>query len=151
MDIFPTNGLLRSYNEKEGVYRYMPKHIDANVMMKWSENIVELLQERAQQSAPVKLIYDLSNQGVALPYLIYTSYQVQRLAPMPSFQPQINKLLEQHPNLRIMHALVVSPSLSGKIVSGRKTDVLEGKMVKSQQFFELSAAQDWLARAESAS
>lgn len=122
------------------ILAYKIQAIDLNILMKWSEDIIEQLKEWPD-SQPLLLLYDLSAQGVALPYLVMSRHNIFNIGITESGEQKIKQLFQENPDMHGCLAVVLSSSASGHI-----TQRFAGGMptIESEIFFEYDAALQWL-------
>ena len=92
-------------------------------------------------------MYDLSSEGVAVPFLILTRYNVYRVGITTSGQKRVESILEARPRLKVKLALVLPESLSGDMAmrrgrpSGNAQPQIEYKV-----YFDQPGAISWLGK-----
>ncbi len=118
------DGITKTYTDQERIVMYAVTHLGVTSLKNWSDDVVACLDRWPDERGPYLSLYDLSSQGVALPFLTLTGYDIYSLGITVAGQKRVNNILQSRPALKVKLALVLSPTLSGDIAlrRGRQPD-----------------------------
>ncbi|MDX2163209.1 MAG: hypothetical protein SF162_17965 [bacterium] len=140
-EIYP--GVTRTWLEAEQIAVYHISAVNVNMLMHWNRHLIEMLKSW-NDDAPCLLVYDLSKGGVSLPYLVFSDFHIDNVVVHNSNKVQIDRMMEARPRLRIALALVITTSVSGRIMLGRVQHDPTVDRMTFDIFFNRENAIDWL-------
>jgi hypothetical protein len=139
-----TNGISQTFASDDRIIIYTVSKLGVTSLKSWSDAVVASLEHWPADNYLV--IYDLSTEGVAVPFLALTGYNIYNLGITTAGQKRVDTILEARPKLKVKLALVLSLSLSGDMVArrGRQPDNISPQ-VEYKVYFDQPGAIDWLA------
>lgn len=144
MDVSPASFRKETIaNGKIVVYTVTSLNISA--LTEWNDDIIAMLQDLDPDQQQLLVLYDLSQKGVGLPFLVLNSYKIFNIGVTPMGQRQAAHLLNKRPDLQVRLAVCLSSSASGHIAGRRGIEAqLDDLDFDYRIFFEREAALEWL-------
>jgi hypothetical protein len=130
------------------IITYTIEGVNISTLGSWNEAVVAALEATSPDATHFLALYDLSNKGVAMPFLVLNNYRIYNVGVTPMGQRRVSRVLSNRPNLKVRLALLVSLAMSGRIAinKGESLDFGDNPVV-SRVFFEREAALEWLREA----
>ncbi len=114
---------------------------------KWARDIADTLR-RWPDGVPCRLIYDLSEPGVVMPYLVFTGRKMLNIGITEYGRSQVGRILQNRPDLVIYLAVLTGDSTTGATAKRFSRDGEENPNFKHSYFFDLDDALQWLVSLE---
>jgi hypothetical protein len=138
-------GLIKSYACNNRIVIYAVSSLGITTLKSWSDAVIDDLDHLPDEYENYLVVYDLSGEGVALPFLTLTGYNIYKVGITTAGQKRAENVLQGRPDLKIRLAFVLAPSLSGDMAMRRgqqaRTDYPQ---IDYKIFFDRSGAIDWL-------
>ena len=110
----------------------------------WSELAVAAL-ESWPADRPYLAMHDVSQPGIGLLYFTAVEYDVFNVGVTPGARTRVQDAIAARPDWKLAVALVVSPSLSGRMAKFQLSSKGPSEtQVQTKMFFYRSAALKWL-------
>ncbi len=122
------------------ILAYTIKAVDLDILMRWSRDVVGALKSWPQ-AQPLLLLYNLSAQGVGLPYLVMSRHNIFNIGITEIGQKEVERIFEENPDMQGCLALVLSNAASGRITQKFASG---SARIQSEIFFDYDAALQWL-------
>ncbi len=113
------DGITKDHTHNGRITIYTVSHLGITSLKNWSDDVVSSLESWQEKIGTYLSIYDLSSDGVALPFLALTGYDIYNLGITIAGQKRVNSILQACPNLKVKLALVLSATSSGDIALRR--------------------------------
>ncbi len=139
------DGITKTYTHEERIVIYTVSHLGVTSLKGWSDDVVASLGNWPEERASYLSIYDLSSEGVSLPFLALTGYNIYNLGITVAGQERIYSMLQARPGLKVRQALVLSATSSGDITlkRGRQPENAPPQ-IEYKVYFDLMGAIAWL-------
>jgi len=138
-------GVTRTYSHDTRIVIYSVSSLGVTTLKSWSDDILANLEHWPQEYDSYLVVYDLSDHGVSLPFLVLTGYNIYNPGITSAGQKRLDALLQARPGLMLKLALVLSPSLSGDMALNRgRQPATAQSQVECQVYFDQAAAVTWL-------
>lgn len=128
--------------QNKQILSYHVEALDAHELIKWSNNIVETIQNW-QTKSDYLVLFNLSNTEVSMPFLLLTHRDVFNVGLTTIGKSRIRHHLVQSKNKKIYLALVFSQSDSSKVVTSYQVDTQTQNII-GKIFFDNDTAIQWL-------
>ncbi|GEM_PF-1229059 len=150
MDEF-IGGIKRNWLGNGTICAYHVERLSIATLDAWNRDVMAMILRTPPEQKMVGLLYDLAHGGVSMPYLIYANHKIDEVLIVPHLKLQLANFLLKRADLTIALAVMISSTMSGKIVMGRgrrmhnhsADDDIEDRIV-AQAFFMEDEALDWL-------
>jgi hypothetical protein len=136
-------GVLREFTLDSRVLVYKVQRVTMNSLMAWSTCAIQTLEEWPKDR-PYLVVHDLSHPGVGLLFSTAVGGEIFNMGVLPNTRKRIDEIIQANPNWQLAFAIVVSPSLSGrmaKLIIHKKSSNLQ---LQEKAFFTLASALEWL-------
>ncbi len=141
------DGITKTCMHEGQIIIYTVSHLGTTSLKEWSEDVVASLEGWPEASTPYLSVYDLSSEGIALPFLALTGYNIYNVGITIAGQKRIHSILQSRPALKVCLALVLSATLSGDIAlrRGRQPENAPPQ-IEYKVYFDRPGAVAWLEK-----
>ena len=136
-------GILRDTVLDDRVLVYRVQNVTMSGLSIWGDIATRTIQEWPKDR-PYLVAHDLSHPGVGLLFSTAVGGDIFNMGVIPNAHKRVDEIIRANPNWQLAFAVVVSPSLSGrmaKLIFHREPSDLQ---VQEKAFFSLSSALEWL-------
>ena len=136
-------GVLRDSVHDNRVLVYRVENVTMSALSVWSDIATQTIQDWPKDR-PYLAIHDLSHPGVGLLFSTAVGGDIFNMGVLPNARKRISEVIRANPNWQLALAIVVSPSLSGrmaKLIFHKEPSDLQ---LPEKAFFSVSSALEWL-------
>lgn len=139
-----TYGIQRGWYRNHQIVAYSVDDIGIATMFRWSESILETLEDWPAEYPYYLALHDLSHSGVSMPFLVLNNYNLFNPGATPMGKGRFENFLGRRPKLQVRLALVVSSELSSQITLRNKHSLAVHERVDYNVFTGWDGAMSWL-------
>lgn len=139
--------IIREEFNEGAVIGYQLLGVSSEWLDKWARDITHTLAHWPD-GVPCRLIYDLSEPGVVMPYLVFTGRKMLNIGITEFGRTQVANILQKRPDLVIYLAVLTGDSTTGATAKRFSRDDEDNPNFKHAYFFEIDDALQWLMSLE---
>ncbi len=131
--------------ENRQILAFTAHAVNSAVVKLWSAEAIRSL-EVAPKNRPFLVMYDVSAPGVGLRFLAAVEEDIFNIGILPGARSKVERIVAEHPDWKLVLALVGSTSLSSHFAYLLHAERAETPYLQSDIFFSRTAAISWLRK-----
>jgi hypothetical protein len=140
-------GVTREWFFDKQVVVYKVTQVTSTILNTWSEAVLDGLSHWSYDQ-PYLTLYDLTWTRVSMQYLMLNNFDILKVGVTHRGQQRIDELRLRCPQLYIRCALMLQPSMTGRITAGSANRPPHNLGIEYGIFFQRNSALNWLLKEE---